>query len=1345
MSFNLLPTNHFPPLEGKTKERKVRYQLPSLQVKWPMRQYIRSTDGSPTTTKPKYGLRAIRMGKSKSVDLPKSVSTGMVGDIIQPHSATDRPILPPHSPIDSSFEWAQKQDSPGLPDAHALESVRSPQEVTPWSPTPDKRTKALNSAYAVAAPVNGPSGEYYELTKTDQIQNSHPSHSSTSDTSPPPVPHGRNRSDSKISDIETPQDFSATFTSGTVSPILSLFHNRPVSPANDDKTSVAGLSIVSPLSIDMPQPRRFFAPPTFDKVLKTETSPSLTQTQKSGDSASSSECTRSVSLPNSPSSSRSSIYSTDISPKHTTLDAEAGSVRSRAYSLISPISAGVFDDDPDLKRNPTFKKKHSMKQLRNKPLPPEPTIKVPPLSIRRTSAPMSTARYGGRLIQPASQPKFLPANPRPSDLDILDEAFRRSGLHRGLSKKRTKSKSKSRSPSLRKATQELEEKLSALSSTADNTGNERPRTRYFTIKSHDSPLKSAKPLSYFRRSDSHSIVSPAWTTTQSPEATKIHASFSVSSKKSWSGRESIKVTPSIVEPTEAKDKAQPQPPATLAPHVPSGEKDDAKPVEKTTRLPSFVKGRKAAGERNLRLRLPRLRTQLGAKNDSAPVHLSVVMESPADRSTNPSSPKERIMAALDRLDRLSAQPEPPTNNTTPAPEQPPVFELDASDASSPARPSNAVGSKEMLTHEIPSAVAASIIYGIMQKIDNLEDLFNLAAINRGFYRVFKEHALSLIKDTLFRMSPAAWELREISPPWETEHEAAEIDMPVPEYTPNLYIQHYTRDLFTMVALKSLILVRCESFLRPDTARALAGLDEVRCNEIDDAFWRVWTFCKLFGCGKGREDDVTAQADWLNGGHVAENESRGTSMLLQYPFGVNSVLFDAPPGFAKGNHGGLSSTELYDMMEIWTCLGVLLQVFHGKCKEARQFGVFEGFEVKVGDVAQEEALIERWTQYLLTLGPSAILALISINADSPIETLFSRAQSNGWTTWTSPSQTPTSPPRLFLKEAVSQVYEARISNIETPMSSGTPGSHLSGHNSRSPSPKNIAQAGSETLSSVPDGIKRRRQFAAELRRKRKESQDSDMSIGSDIPSAGAAFTDERPISQFSTVIYRLDGTRTVALDAPPVPSLPTTVPNRPVHLNMPATRRTPEPRTNSSIQNTPIVSEASPSIPTLSVSSPTPPPLISSTSSPSTSSNTPHLHHSPPQPSSPEVVVEEKISRGRYPTHTSQILDPVDMAMHKMVTELGFNEADAKWALKCTDTGESLDVTAAINLLLRGGGRMDPTSISMSSSGNTMTALDSQGLYRSKTTGDGMGMGMAMGIRQDMVEYDDVWRPVWRWA
>ncbi|OJD12519.1 hypothetical protein AJ78_06901 [Emergomyces pasteurianus Ep9510] len=1402
MPFNLhLESNVSSLSETKHKEKKSRYAIPTLQVRWPIRG-SRSTNGSPTSKKSKNSTE--KHEKRKSADLLKSKSTDSLFSSTNTNSElTDNDrldvlevgaqLLIPHSALSSASRQNTERVS-GM--------VELPEEKTLQMPISDRKTKALNPICVETRFASiPPTGGSYSI-RANQGQTSYHSEVKESEISPPPIHPGRNRPYHKSSDIDTPHNFFGALTSGSLSPISSsgLQKKNTIAASSRDSKSVVPLSIVSPLSIDMPQPQRSFVPTSIGNIIQIETDPLLAQPRKSSDSATSSEFGRSGSALNSSASSRSSIYS-DASPtKPAAASTEGGSRSSKAYSLISPVSAGVFDDgDADMKRNPTFKYKFILQQIRQKPLTQEPEIKVPPLSIRRTSGqePMGAATHRGRLIQPTCQPQFLPSNPRPSDLDILDEAFRRSGLLH-LSPNRctksvygpgSKSNTSSSSPSLRKATLDLEEQLSVLSGPTQNStswlkiGQNRCASSEFPADCQPKPLR---PRSTWRMSGSHSSVSPK---TKSPSTKKsnIHDSFTLSTKKSWNGKNKIKVMPTRDVSVEESDT--PQSPHRSLPlkirvndnnannnRVPSiNNSDDVKHTENVNRTSIVTKERVESAERNLRLRLPRLRTQLSAKSIRGPASLSAVMESSTNRASqanNEGSPKERIMAALDRLDPV--QPKPPrsyqsNNNEDATAARIPLLVFE-NDDSQPSSAREHAGSKDMLCQAIPSKVAESIIYHIMQKIDNLEDLFNLAVINKAFYSVFKNHSLSLIKDTLFRMSPAAWELREICPPWETEgDEAGDIDMPVPEYTPNRYIHDYTRDLYTMVALKSLILVRCESFLRPDTARALAGLDEARCVEVDEAFWRVWTFCKIFGCGKGREDDITAQVDWLNGGRLAEAESRGTNIVMQYPVGVHSVLFNAPPAFSKGNHGGLSSTELYDMMEIWTCLGVLLQVFHGKCKEARDFGVFDGFEVTFGDVAKEESLTESWTQYLLTLGPSAILALTSINPNAPIESLFSRAQANGWTKWKTPDLSHSRPPRLFLKEAVSQVYESRLSSIQTPASSRTPKSNSPSLYSPSPMSKHhghsrhASSSSSCSLSPQATNINRRRQagFAAELRRKRKESQGSDISVSIHGTPVVTESVEERPVSHFSTVIENLErGNAQSHSDSCPLPALPTTIPPR-IDTNV-----LPSQRSNSSIQSTPALSGASisrkplpgrvpicaPSLPTVTLESPTPP--SGKAIHAASSSTTPLLPASASKQhqrtfSTPETAAEEKISRGRYPTHTSEVLDPVDMAMHKMVTELGFDEAAAKWALKCTDTGESLDVEAAINLLLQGDGHVDPVAMSASltpGTGNTNSTSALSGGLGGRNEGASVnGMYRSKTVATSNETKEDVWRPVWRWA
>jgi hypothetical protein len=259
--------------------------------------------------------------------------------------------------------------------------------------------------------------------------------------------------------------------------------------------------------------------------------------------------------------------------------------------------------------------------------------------------------------------------------------------------------------------------------------------------------------------------------------------------------------------------------------------------------------------------------------------------------------------------------------------------------------------------DFPVEMPEHLVILIMERIDSLDDLFNLVLVNKRFYQIFKRRELSFIKGALFRMSPPAWELREMSPPWKDEWQLLlERDAPLPEYTPELYLDRYASDIYTLAQLKSMILVRCSPFLRRDTVKGLSGVDIVRAEEVDDAFWRIWTFCRIFGSGKGRENDLEGQMDWLKGGPKARS-SFGASSTVTEPFDMNDVLFEPPEGFARGNSiAGLSAKQLYDITEIWTCLGVLLQPLHGQCVEARNAGIFQGLDIPEGDTVREETAL-----------------------------------------------------------------------------------------------------------------------------------------------------------------------------------------------------------------------------------------------------------------------------------------------------------------------------------------------------------------------------------------------------
>lgn len=312
---------------------------------------------------------------------------------------------------------------------------------------------------------------------------------------------------------------------------------------------------------------------------------------------------------------------------------------------------------------------------------------------------------------------------------------------------------------------------------------------------------------------------------------------------------------------------------------------------------------------------------------------------------------------------------------------------------------------------IDSNDAETVIYQVFLRVHGLEDIFSLAQINRGFYDVYKRHELELAKVALRNSLPAAWEHLEVSP----KQIFSSLEQSGSDY-PSLsrYLQSLARDTYILTAVKSVVLIHCQSFLRSETVDALRGQDVNRAAQIDNALWRIWSFCELFGCGKSPGDDIAAQTAWL----------RGDS------------------DFAHGNPDGLTACELYDMTELWNCMRSLLSSIQGgpeRLAQARSHGVFpHDDDLSTNDPAKEDHALEEWINHLLTLGLSAILDL-STPATNPSDTVFCVAATMGWTTWRTPStSTSTSACNAnFLKEAVSIVYQERITATLPPSISSPP--------------------------------------------------------------------------------------------------------------------------------------------------------------------------------------------------------------------------------------------------------------------------------------------------------------------
>jgi hypothetical protein len=95
-------------------------------------------------------------------------------------------------------------------------------------------------------------------------------------------------------------------------------------------------------------------------------------------------------------------------------------------------------------------------------------------------------------------------------------------------------------------------------------------------------------------------------------------------------------------------------------------------------------------------------------------------------------------------------------------------------------------------------------------------------------------------------------------------------------------------------------------------------------------------------------------DWLKGGVIVHEQNFSASALTWDD--MNETLASAPECFAKGNEGGLSAEQLFDMMELWNCLGVLLQPIEGRTIQAREHGVFDNTDIRGGDIDGEELML-----------------------------------------------------------------------------------------------------------------------------------------------------------------------------------------------------------------------------------------------------------------------------------------------------------------------------------------------------------------------------------------------------
>jgi hypothetical protein len=608
---------------------------------------------------------------------------------------------------------------------------------------------------------------------------------------------------------------------------------------------------------------------------------------------------------------------------------------------------------------------------------------------------------------------------------------------------------------------------------------------------------------------------------------------------------------------------------------------------------------------------------------------------------------------------------------------------------------------------ITPTCAEGVILNIFRSLEHLDDLLATAVVNQGFRRVFKRHELDLIKSTLRKMSPPAWEFREIAFPGHDmlHDEDLEMTRPQEEYMPSTYLQLHKRDTNIIMSLKAIIKQKCQSFVRPEISAALISDNPAETSRIDDALWRIWIFCKTFGSGKGREDDIVAQQDWLRGGLLVHQQACTFSIMsTDY---MNDTLVGAPESFAKGNTGGLTAEQLFDMMELWNCLGVLLQGFEGRTAQAREYGIYDETDIRGGDIDGEEMMLgmflaalaqvivlirtDEWCYYLLTFGLSTVLELAGpcrqMNA-----TPFKVAAQHGWNKWSPPVFGGSR--RNFLKEAASRVYEDKIARtyattstreIQRQISKQRQQKHITELRNRKtngPRMPMIHMSEERPMS----------EWSTVMGNLTRASPSSENDIVSHIPTFRSALAQELTASMAELP---------VAKTPPPPPSTRSSSPRRTIAqplLPTPPPSTVPSVRDRNSIATNMPSIEEHPAYRKQDDSVPEVPSLLNHPAfrhqNPDTAVPSTHPYFQQPtyghsrQSSDHSQQSNEHPAFQQHPTQhgiyaSAAHENTAEKAIYRIV-EMGFTAEQAREALKMTDLGSGLRVDSAVEFLLSRG-------------------------------------------------------------
>lgn len=223
-----------------------------------------------------------------------------------------------------------------------------------------------------------------------------------------------------------------------------------------------------------------------------------------------------------------------------------------------------------------------------------------------------------------------------------------------------------------------------------------------------------------------------------------------------------------------------------------------------------------------------------------------------------------------------------------------------------APPSPPVTPKLNLKHISPFLDSSDdILIHIFSHLDSLSAMESLSHAHPRFHTVLASNRLFILRGIINNISAPASGLVELLKPSET-------------HTAKSYFESYTFSLDVVHTIKALIQSRCRFFL---ASGKMDFFNDRAERAFDDALYNIWTFCTLF---RHRRESIERQMEWLR------------------KFG---------------------SMELFDILEIWQCLGVLLRPLADSPELARKYGIIQS-RTPTND---SEVLLELGKRPLFELG------------------------------------------------------------------------------------------------------------------------------------------------------------------------------------------------------------------------------------------------------------------------------------------------------------------------------------------------------------------------------------------